>query len=269
MEKKDFQIETLDSKIDQLNETINNLNTNVSKFESAKEEREKDYENKIAQLNQVKDNLEKERIRLNDERVKEKDDYFQNMKKLWSEHEETVQQHIKSICQTYLVNYVDKVPFKGSPDNTIEICDEYIIFDAKSPASDDLTNFPKYIKAQTESVKKYAKLENVKKDIFLVIPTNTIDSISQLFYNMSDYNVYVITNDSIEPIILSLKKIEEYQMTGVLGRYIDFRELEQTVSDKLKDQGISLGSKSSPEEIERTRQVMASAEFNSLRDQVQ
>lgn len=217
VEKKDFQIETLDSKIDQLNKTINNLNTNVSKFESAKEEREKDYENKIAQLNQVKDNLEKERIRLNDERVKEKDDYFQNMKKLWSEHEETVQQHIKSICQTYLVNYVDKVPFKGSPDNTIEICDEYIIFDAKSPASDDLTNFPKYIKAQTESVKKYAKLENVKKDIFLVIPTNTIDSISQLFYNMSDYNVYVITNDSIEPIILSLKKIEEYEFAEKLS----------------------------------------------------
>ena len=65
-------------------------------------------------------------------------------------------------------------PFHGNPDNTIEICDEYIIFDAKCPSGDDLTNFPKYIKTQTEIVKKYASQEKVKKDIFLVSSANTI-----------------------------------------------------------------------------------------------
>ena len=34
--------------------------------------------------------------------------------------------------------------------------EQLIVFDAKSPANDDLTNFPKYIKAQTENLKKYA-----------------------------------------------------------------------------------------------------------------
>lgn len=80
-----------------------------------------------------------------------------------------------------------------------------------------MTNFPKYIKTQTENVKKYANQENVKKDIFLVIPSNTIDSISKLFYNMGDFNVYIITKDSIEPIILSLKKIEEYEFAEKLS----------------------------------------------------
>ncbi|MCF7894440.1 MAG: hypothetical protein K9H48_21710 [Melioribacteraceae bacterium] len=215
--KKDSQIETLTTKINQLNQTISEVNGKLSKFEITQEDRARDYETKIAQLNQVKDSLEKERSKMNDERVKEKEDHFQNMKKQWAEHQASVEQKIKTICQNYLINYVDKVPFKGNPDNTIEICSEYIIFDAKSPANDDLSNFPKYIKLQTENVKKYAKQENVKKDIFLVIPFNTMNVISQLIYKMGDYNVYVITKDSLEPIILSLKRIEEYEFAEQLS----------------------------------------------------
>jgi len=215
--KKDGQIEILNSKVNQLNQTITDLNNKVSKYESTKEEREKEYEKKIVQLNQIKDNLEKERVRLSDERVKEKEEHFQNMKKLWSEHESTVKQYIKMICQNHFINYVGKVPFKGNPDNTIEICGQYIIFDAKCPSNDDLSNFPKYIKTQVEGVKKYANQENVKKDLFLVIPSNTIDIINQLTYNMADYDVYIITKDSLEPVILSLKKIEEYELADKLS----------------------------------------------------
>lgn len=215
--KKDNQIDTLTVKVNQLSQTITELNGKLSKYDSTKEERENDYEKKIAQLNQVKDNLEAERKRLNDERVKEKEEYFQNMKNLWAEHETTVNQLIKKICQNNLINFVEKVPFKGNPDNTIEICSEYIIFDAKSPANDDLTNFPKYIKTQTENVKKYANQENVKKDIFLVVPSNTIGTITQLTYKLGDYSVYIITKDSLEPIILSLKKIEEYEFAEKLS----------------------------------------------------
>ena len=149
--------------------------------------------------------------------MQEKQDQFDKMKKLWSEHQLDVEQTIKMICQNHLIKYVDKVPFIGNPDNTIEICEEYIIFDAKSPANDDLSNFPKYIKNQTDNVKKYANQEAVKKDIFLVIPSNTFGTISQLTYNMGDYNVYVITKDSLEPIILSLKKIEEYEFADQLS----------------------------------------------------
>jgi hypothetical protein len=91
-----------------------------------------------------------------------------------------------------------------------------VIFDAKSPAGDDLENFPRYLKIQTESVKKYIRQENVKSDIFLVIPANTLDVISQFSYNMGDYYVYLITVDSLEPIILSLKKIENYEFAEQL-----------------------------------------------------
>lgn len=215
--KKDNQIDTLTFKVNELNKSISDLNIKVSNYELTEEQRRKDYENKITQLNQVKNSLENEMKRLNDERVREKDEHFQNMKRQWAEHESTVKQSIKMICQNHSINYIDQVPFKGNPDNTIEICGEYIIFDAKSPSNDDITKFPKYIKTQIEEIKKYTNQENVKKSIYLVIPSNTINTINQLTYNMGDYDVYIIAKDSLEPIILSLKKIEEYEFAEQLN----------------------------------------------------
>jgi hypothetical protein len=128
-----------------------------------------------------------------------------------------VKNTIIHICDINHVNYIEKVPFRGNPDNTIEISGEYIIFDAKSPGSDDLSNFPAYIKSQAENLKKYASQENVKKSIFLVVPTNTIVSLRQVTYRLGDYDVFVITKDSLEPVILSLKKIEEYDLAEKLS----------------------------------------------------
>lgn len=48
---------------------------------------------------------------------------------------------------------MEKLPFKGEPDNAIKINDEYIIFDAKSPSGDDFSNFSNYLKNQAENTK--------------------------------------------------------------------------------------------------------------------
>jgi len=215
--KKEEESNYFNLKIDNLNREKSELKNTNSKFENTEEQRDKNYRNSIGQLNQLKETLEKEIKRLSDERVEEQKDAFEKMKHQWNEHEITVEQTIKMICQNHFIKYIDEVPFRGNPDNAIEICDEYIIFDAKCPSNEDLNNFPRYIKAQTESVKKYANQERVKKDIFLVVPSNTIHTIKQLAYNMGDYNVYVITKDSLEPIILSLKKIEDYEFVNQLS----------------------------------------------------
>ncbi len=215
--RKDAQVEELSARIREHSGTINELTKKNSAFEASKEDNFKNYNENIARLNQTKESLEAERKRLNDERVREAAERLENMKKQWSEHEADVKNTIIRICDINHVNYVDTVPFRGNPDNTIEISGEYIIFDAKSPANDDLTNFPLYIKSQTESVKKYASQENVKKSIFLVVPTNTIQVLKQLTYRMGDYDVFIITRDSLEPVILSLKKIEEYDLAEKLS----------------------------------------------------
>ncbi len=198
----------------------NNLKNEVSRLVNIEESRNETLRKSIASTNTLQQNLQTEIARVNDERVEKEKEILEKMKKSWGEHEKDVQRYIQLICNNHIIKYISQEDFpyaRNKPDNCIEIMDQFIVFDAKSPANDDLSNFPKYIKDQTENLKKYAKHENVKKDLFLVIPSNTLSVINQYTYNIGDYNVNIITKDSLEPIILSLKKIEEYEFADKLS----------------------------------------------------
>ena len=198
----------------------NNLKNEINKLISNEENRNETLRKSIESTNTLQKNLQLEIARVNDERVEKEKEIQEKMKRNWGDHEKDVQRQIQLICNNHIIKYIGQEDFphsRNKPDNCIEIMDQLIIFDAKSPANDDLSNFPKYIKDQTENLKKYAKHDNVKKDLFLVIPSNTLAVINQYSYNIGDYNVYVITKDSLEPIIISLKKIEEYEFAEKLS----------------------------------------------------
>ncbi|WP_242157696.1 hypothetical protein [Aestuariivivens sediminis] len=192
-------------------------NTSLKKDE---QNRIRDHQKAIEATITLQSSLEKEKERLNDERVQQEKERLEALRETWANHEKDVENHIRLICKNNVITYIEQndFPYAGrKPDNTIEILDQLIIFDAKSPANDDLKNFPKYIKSQTENLKKYTKHENVKNDIFLVIPSNTLQVIKDVIYNIGDYNVYIISKDALEPIILSLKKIEDYEFADKLS----------------------------------------------------
>jgi len=198
----------------------NNLRNENTKLKKEEENRNETLRKSIESTNTLQDSLRTEIARVNDERVKKEQERLENMKLKWGEHERDIENHIRIICKNHVIEYIGQEDFphpRNKPDNSIEIMDQLIVFDAKSPANDDLSNFPKYIKLQTENLKKYAKHDNVKKDLFLVIPSNTLSVIKQFTYNIGDYNVYIITKDALEPIILSLKKIEEYEFADKLS----------------------------------------------------
>ena len=198
----------------------NNLKNEINKLISNEENRNETLRKSIESTNTLQKNLQLEIARVNDERVEKEKEIQEKMKRNWGDHEKDVQRQIQLICNNHIIKYIGQEDFphsRNKPDNCIEIMDQLIIFDAKSPANDDLSNFSKYIKDQTENLKKYAKHDNVKKDLFLVIPSNTLAVINQYSYNIGDYNVYVITKDSLEPIIISLKKIEEYEFAEKLS----------------------------------------------------
>ena len=210
------ELKSLNEKICSLQEKLDVLNKENADFKRKEEVRRQDYEMKAETLTTITDRLQDDReaeMQKNQEREIQR---LTAMKETWSKHETSVQEAIKMICQRHTIEYVDQVPFKGKPDNTIRIGNEFIIFDAKSPSSDDLTNFPTYIKIQTESVKKYIKEPDVRKDIFLVIPSNTVDVIDNFSFNMGDYSAYVVTIDVLEPLILALRKIEDYEFVEQL-----------------------------------------------------
>ena len=215
-QKLENKVTILESELSRLNKEKTELSSKIARLEQSDQNRIDEFLKNVSAVKAIQKGLEDERNKLSEERIREKDEYFEKIRQTWQTHEETVKSVIRNICKAHLIEYVENVPFRGNPDNTIMIAGEYVIFDAKSPAGDDLENFPKYLKIQTESVKKYIRQENVKSDIFLVIPANTLDVISQFSYNMGDYYVYIITVDSLEPIILSLKKIENYEFVEQL-----------------------------------------------------
>lgn len=210
------ELKSLKENVRNLEGEVSSLNESIAVYKETEGSRKQSYEGNVATLNSITERVRNER---ETEKQKEQEKELQRlaaMKDTWAKHQASVREAIKMICQKHTIEYVEQVPFKGKPDNTIQICDEYIIFDAKSPSSDDLKNFPTYIKTQAESVKKYIKEENVRKDIFLVIPSNTVNVIDNFSFNMGDYTVYVTTIDVLEPLILALRKIEDYEFVQQL-----------------------------------------------------
>jgi hypothetical protein len=209
--------ESFKQKADLLDRECNRLREEILQLKTKDEQRRTEHEKAIHQLVKLREDILKER---HDKEEKEKQAAYEKLRRLketWSKHEADVKNRIKIICNRHGVEYMESVPFKGKPDNTLKINDEFIVFDAKSPGSDDLSNFPLYLRNQAESVSKYVKEENVRREVFLVVPTNTLDVVEQFEYKLSDYTVYVISIDALEPIILSLRKIEEYEFAEQLS----------------------------------------------------
>ncbi len=171
----------------------------------------------VTSIREMQDHLQRDRQQELDQKAAIEIQRIRELKETWLNHEENVRLRMKALCFKNGIEYVDSVPFKGKPDNTVRINGEYVVFDAKSPGGDDLSNFPTYIRNQVESVSKYVREEDVRRELFLVVPTNTLESLEQFVFSLADYYVYIISLDALEPVLIALKKIEEYEFAEQLS----------------------------------------------------
>jgi hypothetical protein len=211
------QVDLVGSKNDQLTAERNRLAEANAQWRSDDEKRRLAHNEHMATLKQYQDRIQLEREKEINARHQAEVDRLENLKFTWHHHQEHVKQSLKTLCSRHTIDYLDKVPFKGEPDNTVSIGQEYIVFDAKSPRGDDLGNFPHYLREQSEKVKKYANEQQVKNWIFFVVPTNTLEVLKTVVFQLADYHVFVVTIDALEPILLSLKKVEEYEFADQLS----------------------------------------------------
>lgn len=212
-----MEVSTLRERILNTQRELQDAREEVIQLKKEDEFRQQKYSEEIASLQDIKQQILEERAKEVQQRHEEEIARLTALKETWAMHQSDVQGKMKLLCQKHTLQYIDKAPFRGEPDNTLQICEEFVVFDAKSPAGEDLKNFPQYLKLQAEAAKKYAKLESVKKDIFLVIPSNTLQAVNQFVYNMGDYDVYVVSVDVLEPLILTLCKIEDYEFAEQLS----------------------------------------------------
>jgi hypothetical protein len=225
------------------NEANNELKTRIAVLEAENRNKTESYERSILVMSEVQSGLEQDRTNLRLSREAELMSESERMKETWRRHEENVEESIRAICKKYNVEYISQsdVPFKGKPDNTIVIGNMYTIFDAKSPAATVLDNFPRYIKVQADLIKKYISEEKVRSNIFLVVPTNTLKTLEEFTHDIGTYKVHVIPIEALEPVILTLRKIEDY-------------ELAEDLDPELKDNLIKMLGKLS-HDIKRSIQI--------------
>ena len=210
----------LDIKYQSLEEKLidsEKINVGLKKdLEQSRETKDETVDKFAAHTNRLNDLEEKRQQKLLDDKEAKL-----NEKKLqWKQHENAVQNHIQIICKKNIIEYVSQEDFphpRNKPDCSIKILDQLIVFDAKSPLGDDTSKFMSYLKDQATNLKKYAKHSDVRKELFLVVPTNTVSSIKDFRIDCGDYIVFIVTKDALEPIILSLKKIEDYEFADKLS----------------------------------------------------
>lgn len=211
----DKQQQTLE--LQMLRDKVTSLELKIAEFNKNEQLRRSEHQESMNTLKELKDRADNERAEMKQNAHQQEIDRMNRLKATWTVHQDDTKNKIRLLSQRHTIDYIDKVPFKGEPDNTLMICGEYVIFDAKSPAGEDLKNFPTYLKKEAENALKYADKENVRNDIFFVVPSNTLEVLTHTYFTFPKHRVFVIASEGLEPVLISLKKIEAYEFAEQLS----------------------------------------------------
>ena len=205
---------TLDNKY----QDISTKNTQLEKQLSSKQKEidniKENYEEKLQNTYETQKRYENKLLKIEKKEEQKIEEKYKQMELTWNEHEENVAMKLKEICWRLWISNIgpSEYEYKWRPDNVIVVANEYVIFDAKSPKkAEELSNFQHYLKDQSEKAKKYAKHKKVKKDIYLVVPENALTDLTITYYEEWSYRVHIISINSLETILRSLQKIDDYE----------------------------------------------------------
>ena len=210
----------LKAEFDEKSVELSSVKELLAAEESVKEERTAEYERRVEKLNTLVEQMEADHAKAEERILSEVAEREERLSTAWQRHEKDVSESMKSIAKKHDFIRCDKdeYPNPGTPDNVFLIGGMYTVFDAKSPKNpEELSNFPQYLKAQAEGMKKYCKHENVRKDAFLVVPASTLEVLTTFMYDLAEYTVYVITPESMLPILQMLRTIENYDFAEQLS----------------------------------------------------
>lgn len=235
-----------------------------AQLKNAEEKRYNDHQKSLETLSAFQNNIIAEKEQMKNEQQKQAIAKLESQKQTWQRHQQDVENKMRLLCEKHTIEYVDTVPFKGDPDNTIVISDLFQVFDSKSPRGEDLSNFTTYLNKEAQNAKKYAEKKDVRSDIFFVVPSNTLSILTQTVFVFEKHSVYVIPTEALEPVLISLKKIEDFEFMGqftpedrenicrIIGRLVHNIKRRVQIDISLGKETMSLASdceKLLPEEI--------------------
>ena len=144
------------TELSMLRNQIRQLETLNAQLKSTDEQRYIDHQKSLETLTVFQNGIIQEKEMINNEQQRQAIAKLENQKQTWQRHQQDVENKMRLLCEKHTIEYVDTVPFKGDPDNTVEISNLYQVFDSKSPRGEDLSNFTTYLNKEAQNAKKYA-----------------------------------------------------------------------------------------------------------------
>ncbi len=198
----------------------------VAGFEKEQDQRNEDQHKRINDLEAAKKTFEEEKLRIrreDEERVKIEED---ERNRVWNEHEMGVVSSLREICQRPEIgfNFFDNVnlpeSFDGGlkPDFLVELFPEqYIIFDAKFSENKISTYFNAQVPKTVQKIKKSKSVSQIYSTVFFVVPADLLAKSKKSFAYHEGYSFFMISSDSLAPILQAFKKITEYEFADQLN----------------------------------------------------
>jgi len=251
---------------------VQRLGSELAALTQVDNQRRVELQTNLTSLSQLKERIAEERLQEHQARQEELERKQQRLRQTWQAHQENARNKIRQIAEKHSVPVVDKFPLKGEPDNVLLICEQYVVLDAKSPGGEDLANFGTYLKTQAEAAVKYTKQEGVFGQLYFVVPSNTLESLPQTVFRFVDYTVYVIPVEALEPVILSLMKVDEYlnvkeispedrrNIFVILGRFAHLTKRRLQVDQFFANESLSLAAETENRLPEEMRKEVAEIE---------
>lgn len=173
------------------------------------------------ELKQDREDLKQDRALLREQELQKQRDLFERKKQNWSEHETKATEYLRSLCRRLDLEYFDKntFPLAKRPDFAVQLGAHFVIFDAKAPSDpENISYFSEYLKKQAENMEKYLKQDGVRKEGFLVVPSDTLQNLQgRFFHEIGGHQIHVICIESLDSALRLLKKIEDFEVIEGLG----------------------------------------------------
>lgn len=198
------------------------LKERVTKFETRREQMEKEHRQMVEKLESAQQALREERQRVIREEEEMRKHAEEERDRIWAEHENAVVALLTDLCkqpQFHFTSFTNKTlpeGFDGSlkPDFLIEFLDQYVIFDAKASKAQSLQT---YIEdAVRKTADKIRKNPKIYPHVFLVVPTEAISELKKVVYPKDELRFYIVSREALAPILESLKRISHYELAEQL-----------------------------------------------------
>lgn len=212
------QNESNKNEIINLRKANEELNRKISTHEAEKKQRDAEHENAIKSLANAREKFESEQKRIIKEDEEEKEQALAERDRQWNEHENLVLALLRETCQKPEIAFKffdnNNLPegFHGhfKPDFLVDFLGQYLYLDAKVSRSENLETYLKtQFKSTAEKLKKFDG--KIYKNVFFVVPTNAIATIRKKIEVVEGFTFFVISPESIEPILMAYKRITEYE----------------------------------------------------------